>query len=45
VWHAIGAGPDAFFWVLAAGVLLVVYLFWIALLAFVGWWLAKRRSR
>jgi hypothetical protein len=31
--------------VLAASVLLVVYLFWIALLTVAGRWLAKRRAR
>ena len=45
VWHAIGAGPDAFFWVLAAGVLLVVYGLWVAILSVAGWWLSRRQSR
>ena len=45
LWHALGESPDAFFWVLAGAVLLVVYLLWIALLTLAAGWLARRRAR
>ena len=45
VWHALGEGPGAFFWVLAGGVLLVVFFFWVAVLTFALRWLAKRGAQ
>ena len=42
--HATREQPDAFFWVLAGGVLLVVYGVWVALLSVAGWWLGRRQS-
>ena len=45
VWHGLGAGVNAFFWALAAGVLVVVFLVWFALLTFALRWRAKRRAQ
>ena len=41
--YAFGQHPDAFFWVLAAGVFLLVYGVWVAILSAAGWWLGRRR--
>ena len=36
--------PDAFFWALASGLLLVVYGLWLAILGAVDWWQRRRRG-